>query len=251
MQKIDLSVDIDRPLTAWLYAEWYVKSRDHYEGEVILPAQVFVSLDAVFEVHEAPHLPLKTLDQSWIDTQSYLTAACKLLGRGNPGRLVSAQDRKKVFAALGEPPGPAWPLYFLTVGEFPEEEIVYIGKTNARTHRFSSGHRAITALHGPEYRGRRTRLYLATVTLLSDEDNYVPLEWLHPKTLRDSIWSDLEAQLIFHFQPELNIGLKKSDRSKRPVFISFHNYSGTRSFDGEGILPRREVAESEWDEVHA
>lgn len=136
----------------------------------------------------------------------------------------------------------------MTVGEFPAEEIVYIGKTNARTHRFSSGHRAITTLHSPEYRGRRTRLYLASVTLYSDEDNYVPLEWLHPKLLRDSIWSDLEAQLIFHFRPKLNTALKKSDRSKRPVFIAFHNYCGTTSFDGEGILPHRDVGEREWDE---
>lgn len=43
----------DRPLTAWLYAEWYVESRCHFEGEVILPKQTFVSLNAVFEVREA------------------------------------------------------------------------------------------------------------------------------------------------------------------------------------------------------
>lgn len=109
MQKISLSVDVARPLTAWLYAEWYVKSRGHYEGEVILPAQLFVALNAVFDLHEAPHLPLKTLDQSWIDTQSYLASACELLGRDEPGRLVSAQERKRVVVALGEPPGPAWP----------------------------------------------------------------------------------------------------------------------------------------------
>lgn len=247
MPKLRIPKDASRPLTAWLYAEWYVKSRFHYEGEVILPAQVFVALDAVYEVHEAPQLPLKTLEQSWIDTQRYLTSACELLDRENPGRISSSEDRKKILAALGVPPEPAWPLYFLTAGDEPQEKIVYIGRTNAQTHRFSTGHRAITALHRPEFRGLTTRLYLATVTLYSDEGNYVPLEWLHPKRLRDSIWLDLEAQLIFYFQPALNSGFKRTDRSKRPVSIAVHNYTSTKSFDGEGVDPHRIVGEDEWN----
>lgn len=90
---LSIPKEASRPLTAWLYAEWYVKSRYHYEGEVILPAHIFVALDAVFDVHEAPRLPLKSLEQSWVDTQRYLTAACALLGRDNPRRLSSADER--------------------------------------------------------------------------------------------------------------------------------------------------------------
>lgn len=247
MPKLPIPQRTNRPLTAWLYAEWYVKSRGHYEGEVILPSQVFVSLDALFEVHEAAQLPLKTLEQSWKDTQQYLSRACEILNRDSPRRITSVEDRKKVLAALGKPPTPAWPLYFLTVGDGADEKIVYIGKTNAQTHRFSSGHRAITALLRPEYRALKSRLYLAAITLYSDEDNYVPLEWLHPKGLRDSIWSDLEVQLIFYFQPALNTGLKMKDRSKRPVFIAVHNYTGTGNFDDDAVVPHREVGEHEWD----
>lgn len=58
-----------------------------------------------------------------------------------------------MLAAFGEPPGPAWPLYFFTVGDLAAERIVYIGKTNAKTHRFYTGHSAITSLHRPEYKG--------------------------------------------------------------------------------------------------
>lgn len=247
MKMLPIPKGASRPLTAWVHAEWFVKSRFHYECEVILPSQVFVAFDAVFDVHDAPRLPLKSLEQSWVDTQHYLNAACALLGRDRPCWLSSANERHAVLAALGEPPGPAWPLYFLAVGDGEDETIVYIGKTNAHTHRFSKGHPAITALHRPEYHKLAKRLYLATVTLFSDEDNYVPLEWLHPKRLRDAIWTDIESQLIFHFQPALNTQKKRVDRSERPMFIAVHNYTSTRSFDGHGIAPHRKVSEDEWD----
>lgn len=224
----------------------YVKSFTHYEGEVILPELIFVSIDTFFSLHEAPAVPLKSLEQSWIDTKDYVQRALAILGRPRAGWSLSDEDREKVLASIGEPPGPAWPIYVIAVGDYPDERIVYIGKTNAQTHRFGTGHSAITALHAPKYDGMTKRLYLATVTLMSDEGNYVPLEWLHPKGLRDSIWSDIEAQLIYHFQPELNRKLKERDHSKNPVEIALNNYSGTKSFDGECIAPHRIARDEDW-----
>lgn len=247
MPKIGLEDDVMRPLTAWVHGEnFYMKSFIHYEGEVILPETVFVSIIGSFQIHEAPNVPLKTLCQSWVDTKNYVLAACKLLGRERAGYSLSVHERASVLAELGQPPEPSWPLYFLAVGDYPEEEIVYVGKTNSKTHRFTAGHAAITALHRPEYENRAKRLYFATVTIYSDEGNYVPLEWIHPKPLRDAIWKDLEAQLIFYFQPALNDRLKKRDHSERPIQIAFHNYSGTKSFDGWGIPAHRQVDDSEW-----
>ncbi|NMQ30316.1 hypothetical protein E4Q23_22690 [Candidatus Accumulibacter phosphatis] len=223
-----------------------MKGFEFYEYDVHVPKLVFVALDTFFEVHEAPHTPLKTLKQSWIDTKTYVSQACLLLGRSRPGHALSLNERATVLAALGEPPGPAWPLYFFTVGDLAEERIVYIGKTNAETHRFYAGHTTITALHRPEYRGLRTRLYLATVTIYSDEDRYIPLEWVHPTVLRETLWSDAEAQLIYYYQPELNIDLKAVDASKMPTSLTLHNYSGTKNFDAISLQPHREVSEDEW-----
>jgi hypothetical protein len=64
--------------------------------------------------------------------------------------------------------------------------------------------------------------------------------------MRDSIYSDIEAQLIFFFQPELNRSLKTRDHSARPLELCVHNYSGTRSFDAVPIAAHREVDETEW-----
>ena len=225
----------------------YVKSFYHYEGEIILPELIFVSIDTYFHLHEAPQVPLKSLEESWNDTKDYVLRALALLGRPHAGWSLSDDERKEVLASIGMPPGPAWPLYVFTVGDYPDERIVYVGKTNAQTHRFGTGHSAITALHNPRYDGMTKRLYFATVTLMSDEGNYVPLEWLHPKKLRDSIWSDVEAQLIYHYQPEPNRNLKDRDHSRNPVQIAFHNYSGTKSFDADGIAPHRIVRDEDWD----
>ena len=245
MSQLTHSKEVVAPLTPWLYGDFYVKRLEHYEEGTTTPAMAFVSVYSSFELHEAPRLPLKTLEQSWDDTKKYLASACELIGRDSPRRSLTRQERTKILAALGEPPGPAYPIYFFCVGEPPNEQVVYIGKTNSRSHRFSDGHRAITALHRPEYREQRKCVYLATVTIYSTGDNYVPLEWLHPRALRNAIWSDIEAQLIFHFQPVLNHGLKRRDRSQRPIRIDLSNYSGSESFDA-GIEPHRVVAESEW-----
>jgi hypothetical protein len=244
--RLPIANEIVAPLTPWLHGNFFVKRLEHYEEGTTTPAKVFVSLQASFELHDAPQLPLKTLDESWRDTKNYIASACALIQRDSPRRSLSATERKTVLAALGEPPPPAWPLYFVSVDEYPNERIVYIGKTDSTRHRFSNGHRAITALHRPEYRGLRTRLYLATVTIFSTGDNYVPLEWMHPRALRNAICLDVEAQLIFHFQPELNDYFKRRDGSKRPLRIELYNYSGTESFDATGIEPRRVVEEDEW-----
>jgi hypothetical protein len=247
MAHLPVPKNAHRPLTAWVYGgNMYVKSFSHYEGEIILPESIFVSIDTFYHLHEAPRVPLKSLEQSWDDTKTYILRTRALLGRPHAGWSLSDDDRKKVLASIGEPPGPAWPLYVIAVGDYPDERIVYIGKTNAQTHRFTTGHSAITALHDPKYYGMTKRLYLATVTLMSDEGNYVPLEWLHPKGLRNSIWSDVEAQMIYHFQPELNRKLKERDHSKNPVGIAFHNYSGTKSFDAEYIAAHRIVTDEDW-----
>jgi hypothetical protein len=151
MKRLVLENDVDRPLSGWVHQDksFFVKSFLHYEQEVILPEEIFVSLDAVFPVHQAAQVPLKTLDQSWIDTKEYITNACILLKRPNAGYPLSPSERSKVLATIGEPPGPAWPIYLLAVGDFPSERIIYIGKTNSGTHRFTSGHTAITALPSP------------------------------------------------------------------------------------------------------
>lgn len=223
-----------------------MKGFEYYEYDVHVPELMFIALDTFFEVHEAPQIPLKTLEQSWLDAKEYVSRACQLLGRSRPGSSLTEGERTTVLAALGEPPGPAWPLYFFTVGNLDEERIVYIGKTNAKTHRFYTGHSAITALHRPEYKALPTRLYLATVTMYSNEGHYIPLEWVHPDSLRETLWTDAEAQLIYYFQPELNTELKAADSSKMPTRITIHNYSGTDNFDAVSLEPHREVTEDEW-----
>jgi hypothetical protein len=145
MKRLPIANEIVAPLTPWLHGHFFVKRLEHYEDGTTTAAKVFVSLQASFELHDAPQLPMKTLDDSWRDTKNYVASACALIQRDSPRRSLSAVERKAVLSALGEPPAPAWPLYFFSVGDYPNEEIVYIGKTDSRTHRFSDGHRAASS----------------------------------------------------------------------------------------------------------
>jgi hypothetical protein len=82
--------------------------------------------------------------------------------------------------------------------------------------------------------------------MFNDEGNYVPLEWVHPKDLRDRLWTDAEAQLIYHFQPELNTDLRGVDTSELPTHITLFNYAHGENFDALSIYPHRDVSEDEW-----
>src|SRR5690606_37782899 len=118
MPRLQLSADVFRPLTAWVYGErFFMKEFEYYEYDTHVPKRMFAGLDAFFEVHEAPQTPLKTLEQSWTETKAYVADACRIVGRDRPGFSLSQEERQKVLLALGEPPGPAWPLYFFTVGD--------------------------------------------------------------------------------------------------------------------------------------
>ena len=82
--------------------------------------------------------------------------------------------------------------------------------------------------------------------MYSNEGHYIPLEGVHPDSLRETLWTDAEAQLIYYFQLELNSELKATDSSKIPTRITIHNYSGTDNFDSVSLEPHREVTEDEW-----
>lgn len=66
----------------------YVKSFPHYEGEIILPESIFVSIDTIFRLHEPPQMPLKSLEQSWLDTKDYVLRARALLDRPPAGHFL-------------------------------------------------------------------------------------------------------------------------------------------------------------------
>lgn len=113
---------------------------------------------------------------------------------------VSRSARKRIEAS-GAMPEPSRPIYFLTVQQGGRKAVAYIGITQAKGGRFSGGHAAITKLHHPKFQRATKELFLAAVYAQITPDLWVNLELL-PQAAR--YLHDIEMQLVYALQPELN-----------------------------------------------
>ncbi len=86
---------------------------------------------------------------------------------------------------------------------FPTFILISLGLTSKKS-RFSNGHLAALKLHNPIYNGYNKRVYFGTVMFLSDDKEYVPLEFISPYSRAERYLSEMEAYLIERLNPELN-----------------------------------------------
>jgi len=126
-----------------------------------------------------------------------------LISADTPG-WIDSEEAIMIREELGEPPTLCYPLYLISVGDDSEERVVYVGKTSATQPRFRQGHAALTKLLHPKYDGMSKRVYFGSVVLLSNDVEYFPLEWVRPLEMAKQLLSSIEAQVIYHFMPELN-----------------------------------------------
>ena len=225
------------PLQSWIerkdalrgFVNIDVKQPNHEFG-------AFLGLDFSVPFHEAGRLEAQSLDASWAKTDLYVRRSLEIIGAQGPLWL----DRKEVemiVSTLGPPPPACYPMYIVTVGTQQDERAVYVGKTSAKVRRFQSGHQVATKLHAPKYDGLQKRIYQGCITLLSDEEDYLPLEWIHPLTSADTILRSAEAQLIYDIQPELNTHHRKTCNASVPIRLHIQNFSGTELLNDHFISP--------------
>jgi hypothetical protein len=189
----------------------------------------FLSLDVVLPVHESVNLVAESLSTSWTRTHEYVRRSLEIID-ANELDWLDSEEVKMIISILGEPPPLSYPIYILSVSDDTTERVVYVGKTSSKRGRFSSGHTAITKLHNPKYNGLRKRLYLGGIVLLADDNEYQPLEWVKPLCKAEEILNSIEAQLIYKFQPELNIQHRKYYNATVPFSIHIQNISGETEF---------------------
>lgn len=163
-----------------------------------------VVFDTWLPLHLAHTFEGQSLEEAWQMVRSYVDHACKVIKADEP-LFIDKEEREMILHQCGKPPTQAYPVYFITTrSDQGPDTIVYIGKTSSRSKRFSGGHAAISKLHDPKYASFEKRLYLGCVTFMDKAGAYVPLEMIQPLNAAANLLSDLELQLIYHFQPELN-----------------------------------------------
>jgi len=151
------------------------------------------------------------LYQSWNYNKKYIDDVYEYLHASKLRDILYLDNEQKyqILKNLGEPPICCYNLYFITIYDDRDEKLVYIGKTDSKINRFANGHRASFKLHNPIYKGFNKRIYFATLVFLSKDRKYIPLEFINPFEESEKYLNDIEALLIAHFNPELNIKPEK------------------------------------------
>ncbi len=189
----------------------------------------FIGLDVSVPLHQAADLPAQSLNASWEKTDIYVRRSLEIIDLEQPYWL-DRDEARIIVSELGPPPVGCYPVYIVSVGAGQNERAVYVGKTSAKVRRFQSGHRVTTKLHAPKYHGMPKQIYLGCVTLLSNEKDYLPLEWVHPIASAKAILNSVERQLIYNLQTELNIQHRKTYNPTVPIRLEIENHSGSSRF---------------------
>lgn len=185
----------------------------------------FVTFDAAIPVHEAGNAKGQSLEQCWQAVQDYVRAALEIIEADDP-LWLDREEVEMIQDALGPPPPQCYPLYMIsTVDTAGKENCVYIGKTSSGKRRFSGGHAAFAKLLSPAYAGHQTFIYSGCITLLNEDNDYLPLEFVTPLTDAETLLRSIEAQLIYELQPALNTQHRKRYNAAKPLMLHIQNFS--------------------------
>lgn len=218
-------VKLFSPLEEWLDRRTDLKSYiniDDIQADFELGG--FLIFDNVIPIYQAIDLEAESLDLSWQKTNDYLEKAFDIINEEYPQKIsLDKEEARMILDELDKAPKIMHPIYIMTVEKDNKEEIVYIGQTSSSKSRFKGGHSAISKLHLPKFEGFTKKLYQCGILLLNEDNELVPLEWIKPLDKAKELLNSIEAQLIFHFQPELNILLKKNNNTTKYIQLHLQN----------------------------
>lgn len=189
----------------------------------------FLSIDKHYYLYEIDNAEAQSLEVSWSKTEDYINKAMDII-EGNFDIVLDREESDWIQQELHKPPTHCYPIYIVTVGEGESEKVVYIGKTSSKKNRFSGGHKVAIKLHEPKYEGLVKNVYFCCIVFLTENNDYIPLEWIHPKEQALDLLDSIESYLIYVFSPELNVQKKSKNFSKYDIHFHIQNFSGHSKF---------------------
>lgn len=213
------------PLGQWLDRRCNISERFYKENYKDYPTKdwlLFLHINEVEEFYKVRDMKWLSLDESIKQTEVYLTFVSDEIdwlewwSLDNEEKLMIEEND-----FLPPPPISCTPLYFITVNDWSNEKIVYIGITK-NSSRFSGGHAVGTKLNNPIYNNMVKKIYRCSIIYNTDK-GYNFIEWIRPKTLAKQLLEDCESQLIHNFQPELNTNKIKKNNAKYNFDITIEN----------------------------
>lgn len=227
-----------RPLSPWITGNSSVTPNNFFMNSTPdLSLGVFIALDIAVDLHLAHTIITGTLESSWKENQTYIKKACVIANTGEENDFdLDGEDKINILEELGEPPECSYNIYFITIYNETEEKVVYIGKTDSENGRFANGHLAALKLHDPKYSLFQKRVYFGTITLLSENKDYIPLEFIIPYDEAKKYLNGVEAFLIDRLNPELNTRRENMNIFKEARHIHIQNFSGVSTFMKDFIV---------------
>lgn len=224
----------ERMLQPWLKGNESITPENFFSNnEPDFEIGAFIGIDEYVDLYKANEFDSGNLQTSWNQTRKYIEEALEIVKIDlDEVSDVSLDNEEKqwILDKLGEPPLCSYNIYIITVYNEVEERIVYIGKTDAKTSRFSNGHLAALKLHNPIYDSYKKRVYFGTIMFLDKEKNYIPLEYVTPLNIAKKILADTEAILIRYFKPELNKQLVNTRDVAMQTIFRIQNFTDTSPF---------------------
>lgn len=228
-----------QPLIPWLRGNESITAANFLaNNEPCFESGGFIALDLVTELYLADTIDTSYLYESWNKNRKYIQDVYEFLDARKLKDILylDNEDKYSILEKLGEPPTCCYNLYFITIYNDHTEKLVYIGKTDSKTSRFANGHRAALKLHNPLYSEFKKRIYFGTLIFLSGDKNYIPLEFIDPFKKANKYLDDIEALLIEHFKPELNIKLEKRHYIEDLSVMHIQNLTDKSTFLNDYML---------------
>lgn len=220
-----------QPLKPWVKGNESVTPNNFYGSlEPCFEMGAFIAIDIAIDLYLANTVDTGNLFESWHSNKEYIEKACKIADVSEDNNYdLDHEEKAWILEELGEPPECCYNIYFITVYDDTNEKLVYIGKTDSKKSRFINGHLAALKLHNPKYNTFNKRIYFGTITFLSKNKEYIPLEFITPYIQANKLLYEMEALLISHFNPELNVKSEKVGKMK-DLIVHVQNFSDVSDF---------------------
>lgn len=227
-----------QPLEPWIMGNESITPVNFYGNFTpCMETGAFIGLDVCCDLYLANTINTGNLRDSWMKNKEYIERVCEITGTdANCGYDLDKEEKLWVLEELGEPPVCCYNIYFITIYNDEKEKLVYVGKTDAKTSRFSNGHLAALKLHNPKYHNYYKRVYFGTVMFLSYSKEYIPLEFITPFEEAERYLGEMEAFLIDRLQPELNIKSEDVGELNELSEVYIQNFSDEFNFMNEYII---------------
>lgn len=196
-----------QPLEPWIMGNESITPQNFFQNrKPCLELGAFIGLDECCELYLANTIDTGNLYDSWRKNEEYIKKVCAITGTDEEsGYDLDREEKYWILKKLGEPPVCCYNIYFITIYNEYEEKLVYIGKTDSKSSRFSNGHLVALKLHNPRYQKYYKRVYFGTIMFLSEEKEYIPLEFIRPYKDAAKYLAGMEGILIERLKPELNV----------------------------------------------